>query len=54
MSSVNWQQNLATLEANLKRVASDWLRETAANSTATHVQLNDEFRQTFLQISNDR
>lgn len=54
MTSVNWQQSLAMLDANLKHVATEWLRQAARNSATTNVQLNDEFRQTFLQISNDR
>lgn len=54
MASVNWQQHLANLDANLKRVATDWLRQTVGNTAANNVQLDDEFRQTFLQISQDR
>lgn len=54
MSFVNWQQSLAILDANLKHVATEWLRQAARDSATTNVQLNDEFRQTFLQMSNDR
>lgn len=54
MSSVNWQQRLAMLDANLKHVATEWLRQAAKDSATTNVQLNDEFRKTFLQVSNDR
>lgn len=54
MSSADWQQNLAMLDAKLKYVATEWLRQVARNSATTNVQLNEEFRQTFLQISNDR
>lgn len=54
MSSVNWQQSLAMLDASLKHAATEWLREAARDSATSNVQLNEEFRQTFLQISNDR